>query len=47
PLVILPNLAVLNQTALSNLIKFDNDYTKFLNQANVSLKLYWVISSIM
>ncbi|CAF3742913.1 unnamed protein product [Adineta steineri] len=40
PLVILPNLAVLNQTALSNLIKFDNDYTKFLKQANVSLKLY-------
>jgi len=40
PIDILPNLAVLNQTALSNLIKFDSDYSKFLQEANDSIKLY-------
>ena len=40
PLAILPNLLILNQTALSNLIKFNNDYTKFLQEANDSIKLY-------
>jgi hypothetical protein len=40
PLVIFPNLKVLNQTALTNLIKFDNDYTKFLKEANDIIKLY-------
>ncbi|UJR22904.1 hypothetical protein I4U23_025932 [Adineta vaga] len=40
PLLILPNLNVLNQTALANLIKFDKDYTKFLQDANDTIKFY-------
>ncbi len=40
PLVIFPNLTILNQTALTDLIKFDNNYTEFLQEANNSIKLY-------
>jgi len=40
PLAIFSNLTILNQTALTNLIKFDNDYTKFLQEANDIIKLY-------
>ncbi len=40
PLAIFPNLAILNQTALTNLVKFDTDYTKFLQEANDGIKLY-------
>jgi len=40
PLVIFPNLTILNQTALTNLIKFDNNYTEFLQEANNIIKLY-------
>jgi len=40
PLEIFPNLLILNQTALSDLIKFNNNYTKFLQEANDIIKLY-------
>ena len=40
PIAIFRNLKKLNQTALANLIKFDDDYTKFLDDANDTIKLY-------
>ncbi|CAF2884619.1 unnamed protein product [Rotaria sp. Silwood2] len=40
PTAIFSNLTRLNQTAFTNLINFDNDYTKFLQEANDTVKLY-------
>jgi hypothetical protein len=40
PLEIFPDLTVLNQTALTNLIEFDKDYTKFLQEADNITQLY-------
>ncbi|CAF1410809.1 unnamed protein product [Rotaria sordida] len=40
PIAIFTNLTRLNQTAFNNLINFDNDYTKFLQEANDIVKLY-------
>ena len=40
PTAIFPNLTVLNQTALTNLVRFDHNYMKFLQEANDKIKLY-------
>lgn len=40
PLLIFPDLDILNQTALTDLIKFNNDYTKFLQQVDDIIRSY-------
>lgn len=40
PLVVFPDLDILNQTALTNLIRFNNDYGQFLQQADHLIKSY-------
>jgi hypothetical protein len=35
-----PNLSILNQTALIDLIKFNNNYTNFLQKVNDTIKFY-------
>ncbi|CAF1073817.1 unnamed protein product [Rotaria sp. Silwood1] len=40
PIDIFSNLTKLNQTAFINLINFNNDYMKFLQEANDTIKLY-------
>lgn len=40
PLIVFPDLDILNQTALNHLIRFNNDYALFLQQADQLIKSY-------